>query len=78
MKKINKILFKVVLISMLLFLCLSNHKAQAFSIFGIEIEWHWPWEDGFLWGDDDKEDEESSESEAISTAINNEKGGSDY
>ena len=62
---------------MLLFLCFSFNKVQAFSILGVEIEWHWPWEDGFLWGDDEdeKEENESSGSISIETAINNEGGG---
>ena len=82
MKKIREITIRVVLISILLFLCFSNTKVHAgFFNEGIFkgglldidwdhlLEWHWPWDN------DDEEDDESEESEAISTAINNENGG---
>jgi len=48
---------------------------KLFNIdWGRIFEWHWPWEDDYyVWYED--EEDESSEAEAISTAIDSEEGG---
>lgn len=72
MRRIISLWKKVVFVLILLFLCLSFKPVKAFSIFGHEIEIDF---DIFNMFDKDDEIEESKESTAIGTAIDNEQGG---